>query len=314
LLDLLDARAGVLIEPRGLTGRVGVDLAAVLRHDLQGERMLLLAGLIDARDLRVLDAGEVGVRGAAAGFDGAVRGGRVAVWPAIAPCAAVTWPSSAAASVACAACRRATSAARRARIDAAVTRLAPRSWAACCWPSASRACAMATLGVVERIAGMLRLAAAGAAAAPRVRGCASAGRGLRIAACGPRAVAGPAAWAPTWAAAAGAREPRGVAGFAGLIGFAGTSPGRRAVVAGAGALPGWLGAGRLAICGLGVQRSSTSSAGLTGLEHRNSGGPPLRHSSAGHTFQSFTSAHKPSLAKAGSLYEAQSTARSPRAS
>jgi hypothetical protein len=76
LLDLLSARAGALIEPRGLTGRVCVDLAAVVRDDLRGERMLLLAGLIDARDLRVLDAGEVGVRGAAAGFDG-----RRARWP-----------------------------------------------------------------------------------------------------------------------------------------------------------------------------------------------------------------------------------------
>jgi hypothetical protein len=77
LLDLLSARAGALIEPRGLTGRVCVDLAAVLRDDLRGERMLLLAGLIDARDLRVLGPGEVGVRGAAAGFD--------------APCAMAVW-------------------------------------------------------------------------------------------------------------------------------------------------------------------------------------------------------------------------------
>jgi hypothetical protein len=57
---------------------VGVDLAAVLRDDLRGERVRLLASLINARGLRVLDAGEVGVRGAAAGSDGAVRGGRVA--------------------------------------------------------------------------------------------------------------------------------------------------------------------------------------------------------------------------------------------
>lgn len=39
------ARGGALIGPRGLAGRVGVDLAAALRDDLRGERVLLLAGL-----------------------------------------------------------------------------------------------------------------------------------------------------------------------------------------------------------------------------------------------------------------------------
>jgi hypothetical protein len=42
-----------------------------------------------------------------------------------------------------------------------------------------------------------------------------------------------------------------------LIGFAGAAPGRRAGGEGAGALPGWLGAGRVATCGLGVVTSAS---------------------------------------------------------
>jgi hypothetical protein len=48
-----------------------------------------------------------------------------------------------------------------------------------------------------------------------------------------------------------------VAGFAGLIGFAGVAPMRGAGGADAGGLPGWLGAGRVATCGLGVVTSAS---------------------------------------------------------